>query len=456
MFNFPVLLVCLVILISFVSLGARSLKTFSRHQLEEFCRRRNAEETLARILKEYESAGTAAGIVCLIISTVFITVFFYYLIQVKFLSVSGTSDAAGQLSRWVITAALISVSLLFAEFWIAKPVAELWGTGVVYFNWYFWRFLTFLVYPLLLVSSFFSIVFRRLAGAEETADKEEAFEDEIRAMVTEGHREGLLEEDAREMIEGVMELGGFTVSEIMTPRTDMVSISDALSWDEMLAEVITSPHSRIPVYKENRDDIIGVIYSKDLLKELALNTPENRCEWTKLMKEPLFVPETKPVDTLLQEFQNNSQNTANVQDGDNSQRAKGHLAIVLDEYGGVSGIITLEDILEEVVGEILDEHDPAVVSEDIKEIDSENYEIIGKVRIDELNEHLHLHLPDEEDYDTIAGYIFSTLGHIPETGEYVDFEYEGQKIRFTVIEVARRRIEKVKVQLHPEENKPAE
>jgi CBS domain containing-hemolysin-like protein len=322
-----------------------------------------------------------------------------------------------------------------------------------------------LLFPLTLVDRFFNVFFHRLAGQTEEPDDEEAFEEEIRTMVTEGHREGLLEEDAREMIEGVIELSDFTVSEIMTPRTDMKSISNALSWDEMLAAVIATPHSRIPVYKDNRDDIIGVIHAKDLLRELVKNDPLQRCPWTELMTEPLFVPETKPVDTLLQEFQNtkpigSSKNISdktgsnqtvsckNSTDEDISQRAKGHLAIVLDEYGGVSGVVTLEDILEEIVGEIVDEHDPMVVTEEIKELDTETFEVLGKVRIDELNETLDLDLPEEEDYDTIAGFIFSTLGHVPSVGETVDFEHEGKLSRFTVIEATRRRIEKIRIKLH--------
>lgn len=169
------------------------------------------------------------------------------------------------------------------------------------------------------------------------------------------------------------------------------------------------------------------------------------------MKEPLFVPETKPVDTLLQEFQNtkpeSESGVAPLKAGTGSprNRTKGHLAIVLDEYGGVSGIITLEDILEEIVGEILDEHDTIIQTKDIAEVSPDVFEVLGKVRIDELNEELHLGLPEEEDYDTIAGFIFSTLGHIPAVGEQVRHETESSRCVFTVIEATRRRIEKVNI-----------
>ncbi|MDR1962625.1 MAG: hemolysin family protein [Planctomycetaceae bacterium] len=432
-------------LICLVSVGSRSLKSFSRHKLEDVCRRRGAEDRLGRILKEYERVAAAAGMMRIVLTTVFVLATVFALAPEQ------------ELLTWVGFILIAVLVLLCVEFWLPRAVSKLWGTSFVYFTWTFWYCLSVLLFPLTLIDRFFNVFFHRLAGLTEETDEEEAFEDEIRTMVTEGHREGLLEEDAREMIEGVMELSDFTVSEIMTPRTDMKSISNSLSWDEMLAAVIATPHSRIPVYKDNRDDIIGVIHAKDLLRELVKNDPLQRCAWTELMTEPLFVPETKPVDTLLQEFQNTKPSGSDKVGSDKGgseddvlQRAKGHLAIVLDEYGGVSGVVTLEDILEEIVGEIVDEHDPMVVIEDIKELDPETFEVLGKVRIDELNETLGLDLPEEEDYDTIAGFIFSTLGHVPEVGETVDFEQEGKLSRFTVIEATRRRIEKIRIQLHRE------
>jgi CBS domain containing-hemolysin-like protein len=291
------------------------------------------------------------------------------------------------------------------------------------------------LYPLLLIDRITTLFFCRLAGHTEDED---AFEEEIRIIVNEGQREGLLEDEAREMIEGVIELRDVTVSEIMTPRTDMLCIADSLTWEEMRKSVAASSHSRIPVYKETRDDIVGVLLAKNLLRELALTPSEQRRSWTEIMSEPLFIPETKPVDTLLQEFQKKGD--------DSSDRIKGHLAIVLDEYGGVAGLVTLEDILEEIVGEITDEHDTIITTESVVALSPNEFEILGKVRIDDLNSELDLNLPEEEDYDTLAGFIFSTLGHIPAEGEFVDFDRDGKRIRLTVIAVTRRRIEKVRLE----------
>ena len=420
-------LVPLGLLVIFVfSLGARSLKSFARHKLEEFCRRRNAEKKLTGIVKQYEDVAATVSLARILSVYLFLTAFIVHIAL-------PLPDLTSRITAIVVIVPLI----ILAEFWLPRAFAKLWNTPIVYFGWFLWRTTATLLSPLLFIDRLVTLFFCRLADYTEDEDD---FEEEIRTIVTEGHREGRLEEDAREMIEGVIELQDVIVSEIMTPRTDMVCISDALSWDDMLQAVIASTHSRIPVYKENRDDIVGVLHTRNLLRELALTQPGHRRPWTELMSEPLFIPETKPVDTLMQQFQN-VQSTG----GDSHDRVKGHLAIVLDEYGGVAGIVTLEDILEEIVGEITDEHDEVVTTESIVEVDTDTFDVLGKVRIDDLNEQLNLDLPEEEDYDTVAGFIFSTLGHIPEVGESVDFTHEGKTVRLTVTAVTRRRIESVRV-----------
>jgi len=432
------LVVPLGLLVIFIfSLGAKSLKSFSRHKLEEFCKRRNAEKRLAVILKKHDNAAAAVSLARTLAVSLFL---------IGFLVVELFGDSSPDETSWFKIAVGVAAVLFFivsAEFWLPRAFAKLWGTPLVYYGWLLWGNTTTLLSPLIGIDRLVTLFFCRLAGHTEDED---AFEEEIRTIVTEGHRGGLLEEDAREMIEGVIELQDVIVSEIMTPRTDMVCISDALSWEEMLQAVLGSTHSRIPVYKENRDDIVGLIHARDLLRELALNKPGKRRPWTELISEPLFIPETKPVDTLLQEFLNVPSTVETSKENTVKDRAKGHLAIVLDEYGGVAGIVTLEDILEEIVGEITDEHDPVITVEEITELSPDTFEVLGRVRIDDLNAQLDLNLPEEEDYDTVAGFIFSTLGHIPEVGESVDFEYHGKTVRLTVTAATRRRIESVRVE----------
>jgi putative hemolysin len=223
-----------------------------------------------------------------------------------------------------------------------------------------------------------------------------------------------------------MDLGDATVSQIMTPRTDMHMVQVDAPWDELISQAIESGHTRIPVYDKTRDDIVGILYVKDLLPELATGDAESRTPIRELLRKPLFVPETKAVDDLLQMF----------------QQLRTHIAVVLDEYGGVSGLVTIEDVLEEIVGEIDDEYDPESVQE-IERIDQDTVEALGRAHIDEINEALHLELPEDGDYDTIGGLVFSELGRIPQTGEAVVWQ---DKVRISVLEATRRRIDRVRIE----------
>ena len=421
-------LVPLGLLVIFVfSLGAKSLESFARHKLEVFCRHRHAQKRLTVILKRHEDVAAAVSLARILSIPLFLVCVFLY----------DMPPSSENIHHPTVFLVLVP-SIILAEFWLPRACAKLWGTSLVYFGWFLWSTTATLMHPLLLIDRIITLFFCRLAGHVEDED---AVEEEIRTIITEGHRDGLLGGDAREMIEGVIELRDVTVSAIMTPRTEMECISETLSWDEMLQVVTSTSHSRIPVYRETRDDIIGVILTKNLLRELARNESAKHRPWTELMSKPLFIPETKHVDALLQEFQN----VPSIEDS-SGNRIRGHLAIVLDEYGGVAGIVTLEDILEEIVGEIIDEHDTIVTTETISQLNDDTFDVLGRVRIDELNSQLGLHLPEEEDYDTVAGFIFSTLGHIPEIGESVDFEHEGKTVRLTVTDVTRRRIEKVRVE----------
>jgi CBS domain containing-hemolysin-like protein len=398
------------------AMGTRSLTDFSRHELEEICRRRKSPERLGQILRGYDHAALSAETLQVIFTAVFV--------GTTALWFTKAAPESGWLTQ-ILSAVAGTMLLLAAEIWIPWATARLWAEVFLYFTWPVWRVFAVILSPLVLGAWFVDIILHRLAGRVPEEPDEESFEDEIRTVVTEGHREGLLEEEAREMIEGVIELGDVDVSEIMTPRTDMISMSKSLSWQESLDFIIRVGHTRIPVYDRNRDDIVGILYVKDLLPELAKGPHEPVRHWTELLREPYFVPETKPVNVLLQEF----------------QLTRNHMAVVLDEYGGVSGLVTMEDALEEIVGEIVDESDKDLV-DGIRQIDPAVAEVLGKVHIDEINERLNLELPEEEDFDTIGGMVFSHLGHVPVPGEEVIFG----NVRITVVEATRRRIERVRIE----------
>ena len=408
-----------MVLTCMAAIGAKSLTVFSRRELEDICRRRETLNRLGQVLKRHDRAALAA----------------------ETLQVVGTATViiAGTLWVWLESQAEVaadwrflgtgiavgSLLLLAVEIWIPWAAARLWAAPFVYYTWPFWQPVYVILTPLILGARFFDTLFHRLAGRQPEVPNEESFEDEIRTVVTEGHREGLLEEDAREMIEGVMELGDVDVSEIMTPRTDMVSIPVSLSWGELLKFVIGQGHTRIPVYERNHDDIVGTLYTKDLLPLLAKDATTPSDPWTSLLREPYFVPETKPIDVLLQEF----------------QRSRNQMAIVLDEYGGVSGLVTMEDVLEEIVGEITDEYDKDLV-DGIRNLEDGTAEVLAKVHIDEINERLGLSLPEEGDFDTIGGLVFSELGHVPLLGE----ELMLGNVRLTVVEATNRRVLRVRIE----------
>jgi CBS domain containing-hemolysin-like protein len=199
-----------------------------------------------------------------------------------------------------------------------------------------------------------------------------------------------------------------------------------LPWEQIIDDAIEEGHTRIPVYDKNRDDVVGILYSKDLLPELATGAPDSRTPLRDLLRKPMFVPETKPVTDLLQMF----------------QQTRTHIAVVLDEYGGVSGLVTIEDVLEEIVGEIVDEYDEETV-EEIQQIDEDTCVALGRTHIDEINEAMNLELPDDGDFDTIGGFVFTELGRVPLPGESLVWQ---KKVQIHVLEATKRRIDRVRIE----------
>jgi CBS domain containing-hemolysin-like protein len=224
---------------------------------------------------------------------------------------------------------------------------------------------------------------------------------EIEALLRHGRAEGVVEEDEEEMIHGVFELTRTVAREVMTPRLDIVAFPETASLDDVLDTATGSGFSRFPVYRESIDDVTGVVLMKDLLRWMR-KAPETGFSLTEVMREPFFVPDTKPVDDLLAEFRDQ----------------KLHLAVVVDEFGGTDGVVTLEDLVEEIVGDIFDEHD--VAEEDIVHLGEGRARIDGGADPADLIEHFDLGDVDGVDeYDTVAGYVIGKLGRIPEAGEIV-------------------------------------
>ncbi|MEK7862030.1 MAG: hemolysin family protein, partial [Chloroflexota bacterium] len=246
-------------------------------------------------------------------------------------------------------------------------------------------------------------------------------EEEIRALVETGQAQGVLEPTEREMISSIFEMGDKEVREVMIPRTDLVAIDVHTPIGEVLEHITRIGHSRLPVFEGSADDIIGILYVKDLFRRLVKGDRE--IEVKRLLRPAHFVPETKKVDELLREM----------------QRDKVHLAIVVDEYGGTAGLVTIEDLVEEIVGEIRDEYD---VEQELVLPVSENEAVMdGRVPFADVRETFGLELEESEDYDTLGGFITNRLGRFPRAGESV----ETTDARFTVESVEGRRIRRVRV-----------
>lgn len=235
--------------------------------------------------------------------------------------------------------------------------------------------------------------------------------------------------ERQEMIEGVEQLPEKIVRDVMVPRTDAVCVEDTTPIDEVLSILVESGHSRIPVYSNTIDNIVGILYAKDVLAAMVRQQP---LRLDRLMRPPFFVPETKRIDSLLKEF----------------RRRHVHIAIAVDEYGGTAGIICLEDIIEEIVGEIQDEFDSE--AEQIVRLDNDTWRCDARVRLEDLNEAATLDLPAEE-YDSLAGYVFDLFGRIPEEGEQV----ERDGLRFVVEEMEGHRLKSVRME-RMQEHTPAD
>ena len=252
----------------------------------------------------------------------------------------------------------------------------------------------------------------------------------IRDRVAEAEHEGHIDEDTRDMIEGVMELDDNDVSQIMTPRSRVDALELETEWDEMLTYVVESGRTRIPVYEETIDNVVGVLYTKDLLRE-SLRSESKRRTLKKLIREPLEVPESTLLDEMLQQFLD----------------MHVHMAIVKDEYGGVAGVVTIEDVLEEIVGEIVDEADPDEM-DDIKKLSNTTAEVSGTTHLNRLNEAMGLTLPEDQEFDTVSGLIMKELNEIPRSGRDLVVD----NVLFHVEQANRRCVELVRIEILPESN----
>ncbi|MEW6250541.1 MAG: hemolysin family protein [Planctomycetota bacterium] len=438
-----------------------TLHTFSRARLVEHLTNGARERWLGWLDEHEWELQRLTGVLRLALNTaVFVVVLFWQAHLGLFwqtplgVSPQGRVDADLQ-PQVLILGALLAV-LLLAVFSIAVPhaLAVHGGEAILARSLPILAALRWLLWPAARLFDAVEFVIRRLLGKAEMspAAASERVEQEILDAVSEGEAHGAVAEDKVDMIESVFELDETQVSAIMTPRTEIDAVPVDATYEIVRDKIVASGHSRLPVYEKSIDHIIGVVYAKDLLKlhfhnppcgdsaagpdhsqtadksarpaESSHVRPAAPFDLRNVMRAAPYVPETKTLDELLAEF----------------RQTRVQIAIVLDEYGGTAGLATLEDILEELVGEIDDEYDqpppPAV-----NRLDDQTLEVDARVRISEINEELETELSEEEDYETIGGYVFATLGKIPAAGE--EFERDGVHVRITDAEP--RRIKRLQI-----------
>ena len=274
----------------------------------------------------------------------------------------------------------------------------------------------------------------RLLGFDPNASEENVTEEEILMMVDVGEEKGVIEGSAKDMIANIFDFDDIAVNELMTHRTDMTAVEDISPVNEAVNLAIAKGYSRIPVYHEDIDDIVGVVYVKDLLKYVCSEMPAET-KLTDIMRTATFIPETKKCSELFAEM------TA----------SKNQMAIIVDEYGGTEGLITMEDLVEAIVGNIQDEYDQE--EDEIRQVNDNTFTVDGTTSIDEISELIGIELPEGE-YDTIAGLLVENLGRIPRSGEHPSIAID--HVRFTVDEVEDRRITRILIVKEPADSSAEE
>lgn len=420
------LMVCTVsgtIVAMLSAIGAKVLNDFSRHEFEEYCKRRRNTPLFRQLVENHRQYCLGAEVLEMLGISVMILCGAHWLLGVP------TDDQAVNLPRTsLIPAVLLGTSvLLLISSWVPWAVVEYFSAPFLYFTWRIWWFFSVMFKPVLIGMEFVGGFLGRLSGHVESPDEEEEeIEDEILSMVSAGQTGGFLHSEAREMIEGVIELDDLVVSKIMTPRGEVNAVSIESTMEQVILQCLESRHSRLPVYQDSLDNVIGVLHTRDVLTE-ALKAKSQRRPLKEIMRKPLKTPDSRFVNEMLKVF---------LEPGN-----KMHLAVVVNEHHTTVGVITIEDILEEIVGEITDETDRQTELKP-KVLSDTTVEVPGKYRIDELNDEWDFEIPEDDEYDTVAGWVMYHLGEVPRANA----SFEADDVRATMIKCTQRRVELVRLE----------
>jgi putative hemolysin len=388
------------------------LRDFSRSKLADYLGRHNGDHWFENLTENTDQF-------------VFVTAAFRQFANLAiFISLFALFDTTewSWAARYAASSGLTAVVGLIFSIALPQVLAKYSAEPAIGFSAPFLGICTRILGPMTAAMTLLDNAVKRILGVSDRAEPE-GIEQEILSAVEEGEKEGIVDEQERELIENVIDLRGATAGHVMTARPDVVGIEITASLEESRSIIESSGYSRLPVFEGTLDKVIGILYARDLIKFFG---PANTTfEMRSAIRPAMFVPETKPLRDLLADF----------------RHQKVHIAIVLDEYGGTAGLLTIEDILEELVGEISDEHEqtePAM----FRKTGELTAEVDARLPVSELNRLLDLALPEDAGYETVGGFLTTNMGRIPEKGAV--YEFEGAK--FTVLDAQPQKIERVRIE----------
>lgn len=397
-------------------------------------------EDLMKIVDDpgmYMPAMRAASVLLTIIAAIIAVCFFVSPIASGLMHLGMKPDTLLVIVTVVVLILLLTlVMCAFAEL-LPRRIAVLHADGIAMTGVGFCQFLIWIMRPITAVSSGIVFIFLKIFRQRVDYNYNEYSEEDIVSMLEAGQESGELKEEGKKMITGIFAFDDKLAYEVMTPRTDVFAIDINDPPEEYIDELMELRFSRIPVYEDDSDNIIGILYIKDYLIQ-ARESGFDNVDIRPILRTPYFVPETKNIDSLFFEL----------------QKTKQHIAILIDEYGGFSGIVTMEDIIEEVMGEIDDEYDEE--EPEIRQIRSDTWELDGSMDLDDIDEELDIDLKSESS-ETIGGFLIDILGEIPDEDD-LNQPISYENYIFNILSVKDRRIEKVNLQILPKDdpNEPAE
>ena len=429
-----IVFIAIIAVTAYITAIERALSSVNKTRIREM--EEEGSTKAARLIKIIDDPGSYMpafrAIVVVLSVCASVTAFCFFTTPIRrglsFLGMQ-EGDVFDVVSIVILILLLALVMCSFAEL-LPRRIAVLHHDGIAMASVGMTRFIIAIMGPMTAISSGIVYIFLKLFRQRIEYNYNEYSEEDIVSMLEAGQESGELKEEGKKMITGVFAFDDLLAYEVMTPRTDVFAIDINDPPEEYIDELMELRFSRIPVYEDDSDNIIGILYIKDYLIQ-ARNSGFENVNIREILRTPYFVPDTKNIDSLFFEL----------------QKKKQHIAILIDEYGGFSGIVTMEDIIEEVMGEIDDEYDEE--EPEIRKISSDTWELDGSMDLDDIDEELNIDLQSESS-ETIGGFLLDILGEIPDEDD-LNKPIQFENYLFTILSVKDRRIEKVTLKILPEE-----